>query len=119
MLPLLPDTSQGPGSPSGPPPLGSSPQGPSAPLGPMGGPPSTDPMAALLGMQSQPVGSDPGSIMMLIAGIEQDVQDLARALPGSEDLANTIMAALQQWKMMATVTMSPMAQAVPGASMTF
>jgi hypothetical protein len=53
--------------------------------------------------------------MMLLQDLETDVTDLARALPGSEDIAEAMVGLIQQWKARAVVAMAPQPAAMPGA----
>ena len=117
LMPLMPGAGEmGPGGPTGPGPLGASPQGPGGMMPqPPPGPPGGDPLSALMGGQGPPMGGDPNSIMQLFNDLSMDVEDLARALPGSEQFAEQIMGLIQQWQTMAVVAMAPMPQQMPGA----
>lgn len=96
------------------------------PMGPMGGgmPPSpTGPgpsgdLASLLGLGgASPMGGvDPlqgalGQFDMLA----QQIADLARTFPGSEQIASQMMESLDQWRQQALVMATPQPSSMPGA----
>jgi hypothetical protein len=102
--------------PPGPGPLGASPQGQMSAPQPPPGPPGGDALSALLGGAGPMAGAaDPGSIMQLFSQLEMQVTDLARALPGTEQLADQVMQILQMWKTQAVVAMAPPPAQMPGA----
>lgn len=73
-------------------------------------------MSALMGgMMGQPAGGDPMAIMQMIGDLEMQVMDIARALPGSEQIAEQITQLIQMWKTQAVVSMAPAPPQMPGA----
>ena len=86
---------------------------PSPPAGPGG----SNALSALLGGSGPSAqATAPNQIMSLMMELEQDVQDLSRALPGSGDIAQQILQLLDQWKAMAIVTIAPPPAQMPGAA---
>lgn len=86
---------------------------------PTGAGPSGD-LASLLGGVGAPpmAGMDPlqGALGQFDA-LAQQIADLARALPGSEQLASQMMEVLDQWRQQALIMATPQASAMPGADM--
>lgn len=111
-MPLMPATS-GVASPQSPAPSPYTGQGGGDPIGGL---------AELLGASSAAVQSDSqtqhAAAFQAVQQFDQiagQVDDLARMFPGNEQLANTIVQSLQQWRQAVLVSMSPSAAMMPGA----
>lgn len=99
-----------------------SPMMPPSVMPPMGGPPSGD-LMSLLGGQAGGPSSDPSALSSTVANIMNQLDqmgsmaaDLARLMPGSEDVARQVIEGIERWKQMAVVGGSPTAPGMPGAS---
>ncbi len=99
-----------------------SPQSPANPGLPVGGGDQGGGLAGLLGASPAPAQLDPqaqlaatSQAMQQFDQIAGQVDDLARMFPGNEQLANTIIQSLQQWRQTVLVSMSPSAALMPGA----
>lgn len=97
-------------------------QSPANPGLPVGGGDQGGGLAGLLGASPAPAQLDPqaqlaatSQAMQQFDQIAGQVDDLARMFPGNEQLANTIIQSLQQWRQTVLVSMSPSAALMPGA----
>ena len=113
--PLLPGSNDQMQSPM---PGGGGPMGPGAPPSPTGAGPGGD-LASLMGMGgTSPMAGAVDPMQMGLSQFDrlaQQIADLARMFPGSEQVASTMMEALDQWRQQVLVTMTPQSSAMPGA----
>jgi len=99
---------------------GGPPGGSYAPPSPTGPGPGGD-LASLLGVgglptmgqgqQVDPLQGALGQFDMLA----QQIADMARAFPGSENIASQMMEALDSWRQQVLIMVTPQASAMPGA----
>lgn len=113
VLPLMPGQDSDVQTPMpGPMPPGPVPGGPTGP-GPGGD------LASLMGGGGPPPMA--GAIDPMQMGLSQfdrlaqQIADLARMFPGSEQVASTMMEALDQWRQQVLVMMTPQPSSMPGA----
>lgn len=76
-------------------------------------------LASLLGVGGTPsggMGMDPlQGALGQFDQLAQMVADLARAFPGSEQMASQMMEVLDQWRQQVLVMVTPQASSMPGA----
>jgi hypothetical protein len=112
VLPLMPDGAdqvQTP-MPGGPPGGGMAPS-------PTGAGPAGD-LASLLGVGGTPSNAGVDPLQMGLGQFDmlaQQIADLARAFPGSEQMASQMMEVLDQWRQQVLVMVTPQASSMPGA----
>lgn len=112
VLPLMPNgADQVSTSMPGGPPGGAYPPSPTGP-GPAGD------LASLLGVGGTPSGAGMDPLQMglgLFDKLAQEIADLARTFPGSEQSASQMMEVLDQWRQQVLVMVTPQASSMPGA----
>jgi hypothetical protein len=114
-LPLMPSGADQVSTPmpGGPPGGGMAPS-------PTGAGPGGD-LASLLGVGGgPPIGGAVDPLQMGLGqfdGLAQSIADLARAFPGSEQIASQMMELLDQWRQQVLVMNTPQASRMPGADM--